>query len=44
MKNYEILEVGPAEDLILGFGPVPVLDFPIDNQETRPDASVADVD
>ena len=44
MKNYEIVEVGPAEELILGGGAVPFLDTPIDNQETRPDGSVADVD
>lgn len=44
VKNYEIVEVGPAEDLILGFGPVPLFDFPIDDQETRPNASIADVD
>lgn len=44
MKNYEIVEVGPAEELILGGGPVTELDVPIDTQFERADASVADVD
>lgn len=44
MKNYEIVEVGPAEDLILGDGPVHEVDVPIDDQEWRLNGSIADVD
>ena len=47
MKNYskpEIVEVGPAEELVLGGGPVPELDMPIDNQWYREAASIADAD
>ena len=44
VKNYEIVEVGPAEKLILGGGPVVELDAPINTNFERPDASIADVD
>ncbi|HEX7771702.1 MAG TPA: lasso RiPP family leader peptide-containing protein [Pyrinomonadaceae bacterium] len=47
MKNYskpEIVEVGPAEELVLGGGFMPELDMPIDTQWFRADASIADAD
>lgn len=47
MKNYsepEIVEVGPAAELVLGGGPVPMWDIPIDDQMYRVDASIADAD
>ena len=45
MKNYsEIVEVGPAEELVLGGGPKNALDVPIDFQEYRPNDSVVDAD
>lgn len=47
VKNYnepEIVEVGPAEELVLGGGPVPGLDFPIDDQMYRADGSIVDAD
>jgi len=47
VKNYskpEIVEVGPAEEFVLGGGPVPELDMPIDDQWFRADASIADAD
>ena len=47
VKNYskpEIVEVGPAEELVLGGGFMPELDMPIDTQWFRADASIADAD